>query len=65
MEAKGELSVDLLAIYIRGVDAFGKSFDVALDNETARRLVFKLHRMIREQEEMRRKVNTAGGGRAA
>ena len=62
---KGELSVDLVAIYLRGTDAYGKPFDVALDPETARRLIFKLHRMIHEQEKMRREVNSAGGGKAA
>lgn len=65
MEVKGNLSVDLVAIYIRGVDAFGKPFDVALDNETARRLVFKLHRMILEQERMRRDVAETDGGKVA
>ena len=65
LEVKGNLSVDLLAIYIRGIDAFGKTFDVALDNETARRLVFKLHRMILEQERMRQETAAADGGKVA
>ena len=65
MKATGSVSVDLLAIYVRGIDAFGSPFDIALDPETAKGLVFKLHRMILEQEEMRKAVNEAGGGRAA
>lgn len=65
MQVEGELSVDLVAIYMRGTDAFGKPFDVALDQETARRLIFRLHRMVREQEQMRLDVSNASGGKVA
>jgi hypothetical protein len=62
----GELRADLLAIYFSGTDFFGRKFEIALDPQDAKNLLFRLHRIIMEQEEMRLAVNRAhdGGKRA-
>jgi hypothetical protein len=63
---EGSLTVDLFAIHLRGTDAFGRPFEIALEAEDASKLIFKLHRMILEQEQMRRQVNKAhDGGKVA
>lgn len=64
MKVQGELAVTLDVIYLRGVDALGNAFDVALDHETARRLVFKLHAMVMEQARMRLRADAERGGKA-
>ena len=66
MKFKAELVADLLAINFRGQDAYGRSFDVAIDPESARRLIFKLNRILIEQEQMRKKVASShDGGKVA
>jgi hypothetical protein len=62
----GEVKFDLYAIYIRGRDAFGKKFNIALEDSDARELIFKLHRIILEQQKSRNAVNKAhDGGKVA
>lgn len=66
MKAQASLEADLVVIHFTGTDAFGREFEVAIDPETAKSLLFKLHRVIMKQEEMRQEVNDArGDGRAA
>lgn len=66
MAVNGELRADLLAIYFKGTDLFGQPFEIALDPADAKNLLFRLHRIILEQEKMRRQVNKAhDGGKVA
>ena len=66
MAVNGELTCDLYAITFRGTDAFGQKFEIALLPEDAKNLLFRLHRIILEQEKMRREVNAAhDGGKVA
>lgn len=60
------LTADLLAIYFKGTDLFGQQFEIALDPSDAKNLLFRLHRIILEQEKMRLEVNKAhDGGKVA
>lgn len=66
MAVNGELRADLLAIYFSGTDLFGQAFEIALDPEDAKNLLFRLHRIILEQEKMRQTVSKAhNGGKVA
>jgi hypothetical protein len=62
----GELRADLVAIYFSGTDFFGREFEIALDPLDAKNLLFRLHRIILEQEKMRQQVSKAhDGGKVA
>jgi hypothetical protein len=66
MPSEAFLEADLVVIHFTGTDAFGRKFEVALEPEDAKSLLFKLHRTILKQEEMRQSVNQAhDGGKAA
>jgi hypothetical protein len=61
LEAKGDLSIDCYGnVYLQGVGADGENFSIVLDNESARRLIFKLHRMVLEAERIRVKESKGG-----
>jgi hypothetical protein len=65
MSVKGELEADLYAIHFSGTDAFGRPFNIALAPEDAKNLIFRLHRIVLEQEQMRQRVNAAHDGKVA
>lgn len=65
MAVNGSLKPTLYAIHFEGTDAFGQKFDIALLPEDARNLLFRLHRVILEQEKMKRRVAAKDGGKVA
>lgn len=66
MAFKGYMQVDLFGVHLTGKDAFGREFEISIEPDDARRLIFRLHRMVLEVERMRKEVNAAsGGGKAA
>lgn len=66
MAVKGSLTFDLVTVRFQGTDFYGNKFDIHLDPEDAKNLIFRLHRIVRMQAEARLEVNaTHDGGKVA